>query len=398
MEGANDTWRPLGELFVERGLITDDELAGALEEQERSGRRLGTILISRGIVSEPELTSALVEQIGIDGLLDELELAAAEVDAGRSEQSGRFPKRRRATAQDDREDSGNELTDSDDRQNGWAFSVAAPPAPDEDESRKTGGRGPFTWLASGRHALDDAEAEVARLSAEVAETARALNAERERAVERESVLQREIELRTQAEQEIDRLHAEVASRDEAIEKLEARVADLADRIAEAAEALAAERVARECAEQAEARLAADLDAHEVEAGRLSRQLNGLIGNVQALGAEHERALQSLRAREQQVAELENLVQRLESRASTDADVRVSTPAPEQALTLQNAGETFLVIVPRPDESHELVERAGQPPVVGDELQLGERRFTVERIGRSPLPFDRRACVQLRDLL
>lgn len=80
-----DSWRPLGDLLVERGLVTADELAGALDEQARTGRRLGTVLITRGIVSEPELTSALVEQIGIAGLLGELELAAAEVDgrAGR---------------------------------------------------------------------------------------------------------------------------------------------------------------------------------------------------------------------------------------------------------------------------------------------------------------------------
>src|SRR5579864_5681270 len=66
MEAAHITWRPLGQLFVERGLITQDELEEALVEQEETRKRLGAILVSRGLVSGPELTSVLVDQLGME--------------------------------------------------------------------------------------------------------------------------------------------------------------------------------------------------------------------------------------------------------------------------------------------------------------------------------------------
>src|SRR5712692_9718853 len=66
MEAAHITWRPLGQLFVERGLITQEELEDALVEQRETSKRLGTILVSRGLVSGPELTSVLVDQLGME--------------------------------------------------------------------------------------------------------------------------------------------------------------------------------------------------------------------------------------------------------------------------------------------------------------------------------------------
>src|SRR5712691_487145 len=66
MEAAHITWRPLGQLFVERGLITQEELEDALVEQRETRKRLGTILVSRGLVSGPELTSVLVDQLGME--------------------------------------------------------------------------------------------------------------------------------------------------------------------------------------------------------------------------------------------------------------------------------------------------------------------------------------------
>ncbi len=64
MHAAEINWRPLGELFVEQGLISDDELEEALTEQRETQARLGQILVSRGLVSGPELTRVLVDQLG----------------------------------------------------------------------------------------------------------------------------------------------------------------------------------------------------------------------------------------------------------------------------------------------------------------------------------------------
>jgi DNA repair exonuclease SbcCD ATPase subunit len=63
---AHVTWRPLGALLVEKGLLTAEELEDALAAQQTSGKRLGQILIDRGHVSGPALTNALAEQYGIE--------------------------------------------------------------------------------------------------------------------------------------------------------------------------------------------------------------------------------------------------------------------------------------------------------------------------------------------
>jgi len=55
-------WRPLGQLLVERGLLTPEELEAALDEQERTGGRLGEILLRQGLLSKLALASSLHEQ------------------------------------------------------------------------------------------------------------------------------------------------------------------------------------------------------------------------------------------------------------------------------------------------------------------------------------------------
>jgi hypothetical protein len=66
VEAAEQSWRPLGELLVKKGLVTDDELKRALKEQEETGQLLGTILVDRGFVSGPALAIALAEQYGVE--------------------------------------------------------------------------------------------------------------------------------------------------------------------------------------------------------------------------------------------------------------------------------------------------------------------------------------------
>jgi hypothetical protein len=66
VEAAHIRWRPLGRLLVEQGLLSEDELERALEEQESTGRRLGETLIDLGFVSHTALSRALAEQYGIE--------------------------------------------------------------------------------------------------------------------------------------------------------------------------------------------------------------------------------------------------------------------------------------------------------------------------------------------
>jgi hypothetical protein len=83
------SWRPLGELLVERGLLTSRELDDALAYQADSGQLLGAILVERKLVTGAVLTAFLAEQAGVElemepgfgsGLLAKL---AAPPDGGR---------------------------------------------------------------------------------------------------------------------------------------------------------------------------------------------------------------------------------------------------------------------------------------------------------------------------
>ena len=58
--------KELGDVLVEEGLITPEQLAEASAEQQRAGRSLGRILIDLGLVREPDLVSVLARQIGLD--------------------------------------------------------------------------------------------------------------------------------------------------------------------------------------------------------------------------------------------------------------------------------------------------------------------------------------------
>ena len=56
----------LGDLLVQDGAITDDQLSRALTEQKSSGKRLGAALIDLGFLTEGQLITALEHQLGIE--------------------------------------------------------------------------------------------------------------------------------------------------------------------------------------------------------------------------------------------------------------------------------------------------------------------------------------------
>ncbi|MGB2874078.1 MAG: hypothetical protein WBB76_01225 [Gaiellaceae bacterium] len=93
MEAAEQAWRPLGELLVEKGLVTSEELEHALTEQEQTGRLLGAILVERRYVSGPALAIALAEQYGVE-LTTEQGFGTglwAEIDRRHREERGMQP-------------------------------------------------------------------------------------------------------------------------------------------------------------------------------------------------------------------------------------------------------------------------------------------------------------------
>jgi type IV pilus assembly protein PilB len=63
--GKNSEQEQLGQLLVQRGLLTEAALALALEEQVRTGQSLGRLLIDASLVKETDLVSTLATQLGL---------------------------------------------------------------------------------------------------------------------------------------------------------------------------------------------------------------------------------------------------------------------------------------------------------------------------------------------
>ncbi len=58
----------LGELLVDQGVISEDMLHEALEEQKKNGARLGSTLVKLGYVKEEELLQALSKHFGVESV------------------------------------------------------------------------------------------------------------------------------------------------------------------------------------------------------------------------------------------------------------------------------------------------------------------------------------------
>ncbi len=56
----------LGDVLVNSGVLTNTQLASALEEQKGSGKKLGEFLVDRGIVNEDSIAQALSQQMGLE--------------------------------------------------------------------------------------------------------------------------------------------------------------------------------------------------------------------------------------------------------------------------------------------------------------------------------------------
>jgi hypothetical protein len=66
MDAARIQWRPLGQMLVDRGLLTPEELEEVLQDQQQSGRPLGQIIVDRKLISGPTLAVTLAEQCGVE--------------------------------------------------------------------------------------------------------------------------------------------------------------------------------------------------------------------------------------------------------------------------------------------------------------------------------------------
>ena len=66
----------LGELLVNSGVLSNEQLQQALDNPARQGKKLGEFLVDEGIVSEDDLAKALSKQLD----LDMIDLQSVNVD------------------------------------------------------------------------------------------------------------------------------------------------------------------------------------------------------------------------------------------------------------------------------------------------------------------------------
>ena len=58
--------KQLGDVLLERGLASPEQVYEASQEQRRVGRSMGRVLVEQGVLSEADLVAALAAQIGLD--------------------------------------------------------------------------------------------------------------------------------------------------------------------------------------------------------------------------------------------------------------------------------------------------------------------------------------------
>ena len=58
--------KQLGQILIEQGLITSEQLEQALEEHRKTPKSLGRVLIDLGLIKEADLVRALAEQVGLE--------------------------------------------------------------------------------------------------------------------------------------------------------------------------------------------------------------------------------------------------------------------------------------------------------------------------------------------
>ena len=363
MEAAHITWRPLGRVLVEQGLLTGDELERALAEQQTTGQRLGETIVKLGFVSGPELAAALASQYGI-----ELTTEKGFGTGLRSEIQRRHESDRRRVVQ----------------------LVPDPPThleavPDEPEAEPEVDETPtgeemllaqleeqWAKLAAAEAALADRERELAELTESRAHD---LEEQQSKVTALEAALaDRERELAEVAERHAHDLH-----------QLEEQQSKLA-----AAEAVLADRE-RELAELAE-RHAHDL--HQLE------EQQSKVTGLEAALVERERELAESAASRQQLEELaesrardaHDLEELIEGLRTQVQELQVALTEPEESAP---AAPTSHLVFVQLGERYELVSRDGPPPELSTSLYLpdvDEGSFVVAGSRRSPLPGDARPCV------
>lgn len=379
MEAAHTSWRSLGELFVERGLISEADLERALAEQVATKRRLADILVRRGLVTGHDITNALMEQLGTNAPASARPVPAPTGPAAAAAATAPAPAPAPVAEP--------------------AEVVALPepprPAPAPAPAAETTPAPKAEPKKSAKKPKPEPQAE-APAPFELSISAHALIAEadsRRRGAEAELIAAREAH--AQVLRGLEQVRAELDARDLPTDGLAKELTQTQARLRDREEELVnqitiwdeAKREAERCGGQL-AELQGRLEEKEHELSEASASAAAWA----ARSAELEHETDALAERvDAAVAALEKLA--ATRFTANGADLSRQATAGNGTARKRAAQTGVLYFVPKA-EGYDLVEREGELPAVGESLEFGEQQYVVTKLGRSPLPFDRRACVFL----
>jgi DNA repair exonuclease SbcCD ATPase subunit len=385
-DGNRPPAEPLGTLLLNRGLITAEQLAAALEAQKGSGEPLGAIVVAQGFATPATIAQALATQSG--GLLKtEYGFATgfgspndrpAPIHIGEPPISTARIGVRPAAPVVTMAAPALEAVDAD---YPTVALAEAPPivAPaDNLAADQDAVRAELTAASVETERLSSANSRLAEMRAELEQR---LAHETQRAASLESELEDLRASRSEVAEDAGRvtaLEAEIATRDAALEEFrvaavawQAAHADLEQQLAEATEhappATITESVSSELAELREAASAAESARVDLE----------------------ERLAQELAAaalRRETITEL---------RVALDAAV-AATPEAEAEPTDKWASAERHLLFFQGGEAYELVERAGPPPSPGASVDVAGsvKAQIVTRVGSAPVPGSDLPCAYL----
>jgi hypothetical protein len=200
------------------------------------------------------------------------------------------------------------------------------------------------------------------------------------------------ELRTSIEamlregaEELDERHAQLTALSTETIRREAELEEIEQALEERRQELGAVELRRAAVERRETGLA----TRQGELDRIRDELAARVADAEERATELERRRLDAEHRSAELAELASALE-AQARALAEVEQAASEPPGGAARPYDESAHVLVV----PGAAYRLVYREGPPPASGDRLTIDDASYRVTRVGRSPLPGDRRGCAFL----
>ena len=218
----------------------------------------------------------------------------------------------------------------------------------------------------------DLELRTAELTSTIGDLQRREDETRELRASIESILR-------EGAEELDQRHAQLTALSSETLRRETELEEIERALEERRQELGAVELRRAAVERRETGLA----TKQGELDRIRDELTARVADAEERAAELERRRVDA---EQRSAELAALASALDEQAKALETLERGVDG------ARYDGSAHLLVVP--GTGYRLVHREGAPPEAGDRLMIDDAAYRVTRVGRSPLPGDRRGCAFL----